>query len=125
MLFKYIAGMEHIMEVKHFMRDIYIRNVPDSLIESIDSKVKDLNESDPKGHWNRSKYIRMLMANNQKYELINYEKSQYDLMQQKLLEEVKNWYEATNKLVDLVINGETPQAMNMLDKLSDEETEDD
>ena len=43
------------------MTNVFVRNVTESDLKSIDYKVKKLQETDPTGRWNRSKYIRMLI----------------------------------------------------------------
>ena len=68
------------------MSNVFVRNVTESDLKSIDYKVQKLQETDPKGRWNSSKYIRMLINNDAKKELENYEKTQYELMNKRLLD---------------------------------------
>ena len=102
------------------MANVFVRNVTESDLKSIDYKVKKLQETDPKGRWNRSKYIRMLINNDAKKELENYEKTQYELMIKRLLELQGETFKTLNKILYSMTNGELPEAMNLLDKVANE-----
>lgn len=102
------------------MTNVFVRNVTESDLKSIDYKVKKLQETDPTGRWNRSKYIRMLINNDAKKELENYEKTQYELTIKRLLELQGETFKTLNKILYLMTNGELPEAMNLLDKVANE-----
>lgn len=103
------------------MSNVFVRNVTESDLKSIDYKVQKLQETDPKGRWNRSKYIRMLINNDAKKELENYEKTQYELMIKRLLELQGETFKTLNKILYLMTNGELPEAMNLLDKVANKD----
>ncbi|MCR1904003.1 hypothetical protein [Lactobacillus taiwanensis] len=100
------------------MENIFVRNVDEKDLRSIDYKVEKLKKSDPKGRWNRSKYIRMLIKNDARKELENYEKTQFELLLKALLDVDSNMLIVFNKILYYLTNGEPAKAMNTIDKIA-------
>ncbi|QIA88626.1 hypothetical protein [Lactobacillus johnsonii] len=100
------------------MENIFVRNVDEKDLRSIDYKIEELKKSDPKGRWNRSKYIRMLIRDDARKELENYEKTQFEIMLKAVLDNQTDIYNTFNQILYLITNGQLPEAMNAMDKLA-------
>lgn len=103
--------------------DIHIKNIPISVLNGIDYKVNELNKNTEGKKWNRTSYIKMVLADDAKRELIDYEKTKFELLLKKNNDlQIEN-LRGLNRILYLITTGDIPQGLNLLDELSSEEGE--
>lgn len=99
------------------MADLYVRGLSKEDIEALDKQVKKLKK-ETKEPWSRSKYVSMLINNAQKRATDIPVERNVEMLLKKQNEILTAHYAALNRILYLITNGDIPQGMNLLDKLS-------